>query len=51
MAECLDSLREGSHGDEVVPPQAGIVPCLAVSSKAAIAVPVHGLAGRTLALQ
>ena len=51
MAEWHDGLRKGSHSYEVVPPQAGVIPCLAVSSEAAIAVPVHWLAGWTLALQ
>ena len=35
--------RKLLHCDEVVPPQAGVVPRLAVSSKAAIGVPVQGL--------
>ena len=41
-----DGLHEGSHGNEVVPAQAGVVACLAVSCKATIAVSVHSLAVR-----
>ena len=45
------SLHESRHGHKVIPAQAGVVACLAVSSKAPIAVSVHWLAGRAFPLK